>query len=74
MFPHDPRLPPSPELAAVEHREAGTVLLCLAGEVHWQMLLEQWAVCLHFCCRLLLVAMVDSMFLSIIWPGVACLH
>ena len=63
--------PPSLQLL---NREARTVALCLAVQLHWQMLLEDWAVCLHFCSWLLLVAMVDSMFLSIIWPGVACLR
>lgn len=33
------------------------------------------AVCLHFCYRAPLVAMVDSMFLSIIWPAqLVCTH
>lgn len=51
-----------------------TVIVCLAVMNLWQMLPEKWAVCLHFCYRVPLVAMVDSMFLSIIWPGAACLH
>lgn len=63
----------TPKLAAFQQGSSNSCL-CLAVKVHWQMLLELWAVCLHFCCWLLLVAMVDSMFLSIIWPSVACLH
>lgn len=38
------------------------------------MLLEKWAVCLLFCFRIPLVAMVDSVFLSVIWPGAPCPH
>lgn len=63
----------TPMLAAFQQGSSNSCL-CLAVTVHWQMLLEPWAVCLHFYCWLLLVAMVDSMFLSIIWPSVACLY
>lgn len=63
----------TPMLGAFQQGRSNSCL-CLAVKVHWQMLLEPWAVCLHFYCWLLLVAMVDSMFLSIIWPSVACLY
>lgn len=63
----------TPMLAAFQQGSSNSCL-CLTVTVHWQMLLEPWAVCLHFYCWLLLVAMVDSMFLSIIWPSIACLY
>lgn len=62
------------KLSAEKPGQAVTVVLCLAVEIFWHLLPEKWAVCLHFCNRLPLVAMADSMFLSIIWLGAACLH
>lgn len=54
----------------LKHRQAVAVCFAfLAAGPNWQMLPEKWLVCLHFCYRPPLVAMVDCLFLSIIWPG-----